>query len=86
MERPAVVLFEYHENVVIAGITSNTGMDGIPFLKSEGAAKDRVIKLNCIFTVSYQMISKVLIKLSYEKRKQIFNLLTGKFKRLDTDH
>jgi hypothetical protein len=34
--RPALVLFKEHGNVVIAGITSNTGMDGVPFLKSEG--------------------------------------------------
>ena len=38
--RPAVVLFEELGNVVIAGVTSNLKMKGIPLSKSEGAIKD----------------------------------------------
>ena len=49
-KRPAVVLFEEYGNVVVAGITSNTEMKGIPFLKKEGAIKDSVIKLNYMYS------------------------------------
>src|SRR3990172_6118930 len=61
--RPAVVLFEELGNVVIAGITSNLKMKGIPLTKREGALKDNVIKLNYIFTISTEMVSKVIIHL-----------------------
>ena len=67
--RPAVVLFEEYGNVVVAGITSNLQMEGIPLLKKEGAMKDSVIKLNYIFTISEKMIRKVLFSLSAEKKK-----------------
>jgi hypothetical protein len=50
--RPALVLFEEHDNIIVAGITSNTKMKGIPLNKSEGAIKDSIIKLNYIFTIS----------------------------------
>ena len=66
--RPAVVLFEELGNVVIAGITSNLKMKGIPLNKGEGAIKDSVIKLNYIFTISDEMVSKVIIHLSEEKK------------------
>ena len=46
--RPALVLFEEYNNIVVAGITSNTKMEGIPLSKKEGAVKDSVIKLNYI--------------------------------------
>jgi mRNA interferase MazF len=46
-----MVLFEELGDVIIAGITSNKNMDGTPLLKSEGALKDSVIKLNYIFTI-----------------------------------
>jgi mRNA interferase MazF len=59
--RPAVVLFEELGNVVIAGITSNLKMKGIPLKRSEGAIKDSVIKLNYILLS--QM--KCLLKLSF---------------------
>ncbi len=78
--RPAVVLFEELGNVVIAGITSNLKMKGIPLSKSEGAVKDSVIKLNYIFTISNEMISKVIFHLSKEKKRLIFEELC---KRLD---
>ena len=78
--RPAVVLFEELGNVVIAGVTSNLKMRGIPLTKSEGAVKDSVIKLNYIFTISNEMVSKVVFHLSGEKKRIIFNELS---KRLD---
>ena len=69
--RPAVVLFEEHGNIVVAGITSNAEMKGIPLLKKEGAVKDSVIKLNYIFTISEKMIEKKLFSLSSEKKNAI---------------
>jgi mRNA interferase MazF len=74
-QRPAVVLFEELDNIVIAGITSNTAMKGIPLTKEEGAAKDSVIKLNCIFTISRQMAIKNLFRLSAEKKKTVHQQL-----------
>ncbi len=78
--RPAVVLFEELGNVVVAGITSNLKMKGIPLSKNEGAIKDSVIKLNYIFTISNEMVSKVIFHLSKEKKHLIFEELN---KRLD---
>jgi mRNA interferase MazF len=78
--RPAVVLFEELGNVVVAGITSNLKMKGIPLSKSEGAIKDSVIKLNYIFTISNEMVSKVIFHLGKEKKQLIFDELS---KRLD---
>ena len=78
--RPAVVLYEELGNVVIAGITSNLKMKGIPLSKSEGAVKDSVIKLNYIFTISDEMVSKVIFHLSKQKKRLIFDELS---KRLD---
>jgi len=74
--RPAVVLFEELGNVVIAGITSNVKMKGIPLTKGEGAIKDSVIKMNYVFTISDVMASKVLFQLSKEKKKLIFDELS----------
>ena len=76
--RPAVVLFEELGNVVIAGITSNLKMKGVPLSKSEGAIKDSVIKLNYIFTISEEMVSKVLFRLGKEKKQLIFYELCKK--------
>lgn len=78
--RPAVVLFEELGNVVIAGITSNPKMKGILLTKGEGAVKDSVIKLNYIFTISNEMVSKVIFHLSKEKKRLVFEELC---KRLD---
>ena len=75
-KRPAVVLFEEYGNIVVAGITSNTEMKGIPLLKKEGAFKDSVIKLNYIFTISEKMIEKKLFVLSPEKKKLIVSEFT----------
>jgi len=82
--RPAVVLFEEFGNVVIAGVTSNLKMKGIPLTKSEGAIKDSVIKLNYIFTISNEMVSKVILHLSKEKKRLVFEELSKKLDGLKT--
>ena len=69
--RPALVLFEEYGNVVVAGITSNLEMKGIPLSRKDGAIKDSVIKLNYIFTVSEKMIRRMIFSLSSEKKKII---------------
>lgn len=81
-KRPALVLFEEYDNVVVAGITSNLKMKGIPLTEKEGAVKDSVIKLNYIFTVSKIMIEKTLFHLSEEKKKMVFDELISKLKYL----
>lgn len=69
--RPAVVLFEEYDNVVVAGITSNTEMKGIPLTKKDGAIRDSVIKVNYIFTISQAMVKKFLFALSEQKRREL---------------
>jgi len=81
--RPALILFEEFDNIVVAGITSNTAMKGIPLTKKEGAIKDSIIKLNYIFTISKVMIEKSLFSLSKEKKKLVFDELVAKFKGLN---
>ena len=81
-KRPALVLFEELSNVVVAGITSNLEMKGIPLTKKDGAVKDSVIKLNYIFTVSGAMIEKTLFSLSSDKKKNVFDELVDKLKDL----
>ena len=80
--RPAVILFEEFDNVIVAGITSNKDMKGVPLTKKEGAIKDSVIKLNYIFTVSNAMIEKVLFSLSSEKKKSVFDELVERLNYL----
>jgi mRNA interferase MazF len=79
-KRPALVLFEEFDNIVVAGITSNLKMEGIPLSKDEGAVKDSIIKLNYIFTISKSMIFKTLFHLNKEKKHLVFDEMT---KRLD---
>ncbi|ODS42879.1 MAG: hypothetical protein MSIBF_06335 [Candidatus Altiarchaeales archaeon IMC4] len=81
--RPALVLFEEFGNVVVAGITSNLKMDGIALTTSDGAVKDSVIKLNYIFTISNAMVSKVLFRLSPEKKRAVFEELTKRLGSLN---
>ena len=76
--RPAVVLFEEYGNVVVAGVTSNTSMKGIPLTTREGAVKESVIKLNYIFTISEKMVNKALFSLSSEKKRLIVSELMKK--------
>jgi mRNA interferase MazF len=80
--RPAVVLFEELGNVIVAGVTSNVKMKGIPLSVSEGAVKDSVIKLNYIFTVSDETISKKIFKLSKEKKQIVFEGLSERLEGL----
>lgn len=80
--RPALVLFEEFDNVVVAGITSNLKMKGIPLTKKDGAIKESVIKLNYIFTISKEMASKVLFHLSKEKKSKVFEALTNRLNEL----
>ena len=82
--RPAVVLFEELGNIIVAGVTSNLKMKGIPLSKSEGAAKDSVIKLNYIFTISDEMANKVIFHLSKEKKQLIFDEISKKLAELKT--
>ena len=81
--RPALVLFEEFDNVVVAGITSNLEMSGIPLTKKEGAVKNSVIKLNYIFTISKAMISKTLFHLNKEKKRIVFDELTKRLNELN---
>lgn len=73
--RPALVLFEDHGNVVVAGITSNLSMKGILLSKEDGVIKDSVIKLNYIFTISEDMIQKKLFNLTNKKKKKVYEEL-----------
>ncbi len=81
--RPALVLFTEFDNIIVAGITSNTSMKGIPLTKKEGAIKDSVIKLNYIFTISQIMIQKKLFSITSEKKKSIFAELLTKLNGLN---
>ena len=81
-KRPALVLFEEFDNVVVAGITSNLKMKGIPLSKREGAVKDSVIKLNYIFTISKAMISKTLFHLNKKKKQMVFDELLERLSNL----
>ena len=79
-KRPALILFEEFDNVVVAGITSNLKMKGIPLTREEGAVKDSVIKLNYIFTISKAMISKTLFHLNKKKKSMVFDELIKRVK------
>jgi hypothetical protein len=82
-KRPALVLFEELDNIVVAGITSNTKMKGIPLSKEDGIIKDSVIKLNYIFTISTAMISKILFHLNTKKKQMVFNELQKRLSELN---
>ncbi len=69
--RPALVLFQEYGNVVVAGITSNAEMKGVPLTKHEGAIKDSVIKLNYLFTISEQAVKRKLFSITNHKKTQI---------------
>lgn len=82
-KRPALVLFEELDNIVVAGITSNTKMKGVPLSKEDGIIKDSVIKLNYIFTISTAMISKILFHLNTKKKQMVFNELQKRLSELN---
>ena len=71
--RPAVVLFEEFGNVVVAGITSNVEMRGIPLTKAEGAMVDSVIRVNYVFTIATNMVKKHVFSLSSKKRSMLID-------------
>lgn len=76
--RPAVVLFEELGNVVAVVVTSNPNMKGISLTKKEGMKVNSVIKLNYIFTISENMVVKILFSVSEEKKKLIKKILVEK--------
>ncbi len=78
--RPALVLFEELNNVIIAGITSNVRMEGILIPKEEGLIVDSILKLNYIFTVSSRRVKKKLTHLSDALKKEICRSLAEKIK------
>ena len=82
-KRPALVLFEELDNIVVAGITSNTKMKGIPLSKEDGIKKDSVIKMNYIFTISTAMITKILFHLNTKKKQMVFNELQKRLSELN---
>ncbi|HZX20498.1 MAG TPA: type II toxin-antitoxin system PemK/MazF family toxin [archaeon] len=74
-KRPAAVLFGEFGNVVVAGITSNVEMRGIPVTKKEGAIKNSVIKTNYIFTITEKAVEKKLFALSTQKKLELYKEL-----------
>jgi len=84
-KRPALVLFEELDNIVVAGITSNTKMKGIPLTKEDGAIKDSVIKINYIFTISNAMVSKTLFHLNTKKKQMVFNEMQKRLNALNSE-
>lgn len=81
-KRPALVLFEEFDNVVVAGITSNLQIKGIFLSKEEGAVKNSIIKLNYIFTISKAMIVKTLFHLRTKKKQMIYQELFHRLNQL----
>ena len=81
--RPALILFEELGNVIIAGITTNLRMKGIPITKSEGAAQDSVIKLNYIFTITNDAILKTVFHLSKQKKALVLQELIQRLNGLN---
>ncbi len=81
-KRPAVVLFEEFGNVVVAGITSNTEMQGIKLAKKDGAVKDSIIKTNYIFTIAEKSIDKKLFSLSKQKKQELYKALEKSLQKL----
>ncbi|TFG18501.1 MAG: hypothetical protein EU530_09180 [Promethearchaeota archaeon] len=77
-KRPAVVLFEEFDNIILAGITSNARMNGISLTKSEGAIKESVIKTNYIFTVARSIIIRKLFSLNEQKKEILCNEMKTK--------
>ena len=69
--RPAAVLFEKYGNIVVAGISSNVKMEGIPLYLEDGVKTRSVIKLNSIFTVIDRFVEKQLFSLSQEKKNEL---------------
>jgi len=77
-KRPAVVLFEELDNVVVAGVTSNTRMQGVPLSRADGAARECVIKVNYIITLASMMVERKLFSLSAAKRRELHEALLAR--------
>ena len=82
-KRPALVLFEEFGNVVVAGITSNKSMKGIPIGPKEGLMKESVIKTNYIFTLTCAAIEKTLCTLPSSKRREVHAALAIRLGKLN---
>ena len=82
-QRPAVVLFEEFGNIIIAGITSNLKIQGIPLSKEEGMLKDSIIKLNYLFTISSNMVSRKILHLTKEKKQALYRELVQRLSNLN---
>ncbi len=76
-KRPILILYEQYDNIVVAGVTSNTRMDGVHLTKEDGALKDSVIKLNYIFTISTHLLERHLFSLPKRKREEVYDYLVG---------
>lgn len=83
-KRPVLVLYEEYDNIVVAGITSNTAMRGIVLTEKDGVPKKSIIKLNYIFTIANILVNKKLFSLSQKKRKEVHTELTSKINELLT--
>ena len=81
--RAAVVLFEDYDSVIVAGITSDEYARGIPVTKREGAVREGMIKLNYIFTMPRDTLSKPLFRLSREKRRLVLDELIKRLSGLE---
>ncbi|OLS21728.1 MAG: hypothetical protein HeimC3_34130 [Candidatus Heimdallarchaeota archaeon LC_3] len=81
-KRPALILYHEHNNIIVAGITSNQKMTGITLSKTEGAIKDSIIKTNYLFTISEVMIERILFHLNKTKKEIVYNDLVRRFKSL----
>lgn len=81
-KRPAVILFEEMGNIVVAGITSNLRMKGIPLTTKEGAIKDSIIKTNYIFTLGQELIEKKLFSLTKQKKLVLYDEIETKISKL----
>ena len=81
--RPALVLFEEFDNIIVAGITSNTNMAGVALTKKKSAIKESIIKLNYILTISKTMVLKHPFALKSKKKKIVFSELVKKLDGLN---
>jgi mRNA interferase MazF len=81
-KRPAIILFSEMGNIVVAGITSNLKMKGIPLTQKEGAIKDSVIKTNYVFTIADELIEKKLFELTKQKKLILYKEMDEKISEL----
>ena len=81
-KRPAIVLYHEYGNYVVAGITSNLKMDGVPLTEKDGMEKESVIKLNYLFTISQNMIERKLFPLRSDKRQMVYKELMTRLEQL----